>query len=38
MWSWEIIQLQGAVTWTDDDCSVILDIDRREVGGWLVAR
>jgi putative transposase len=37
VWSWDITQLKGPVTWSSDDLSVILDIDRRDVVGWMVA-
>jgi len=37
VWSWDITQLKGPVTWSYDYLSVILDIYRRDVVGWLVA-
>jgi putative transposase len=37
VWSWDITQLKGPVTWSDDSLEVILAIDRRDGVGWMVA-
>jgi putative transposase len=37
VWSWDITKLKGPVTWSYYYLYVMLDIDRRDVVGWMVA-